>query len=450
MPLRAIILLSVLMASLPVCFFRPFYGILLWDVVAFLNPQAYIWSANDSFPWALTIAIPTISGYVLFSRRSGAIGTRECYLMLILWGWFTVTTILSTHTPEFFHHIADTKYHWQFVSKVLLMTMFSLAIVDSFERLRTLVMVMSGCFGFYVLKALPFIIRTGGAYRLYGPEHSMIADNNDFGLALNMTLPMFFFLAQTESKRWVRWFYVFLGVVTIPAIFFTYSRGALVGLIVVMTLMFLQSKQRLILAPVIVLAVVVALLFAPAAWKDRMDPTRPDAVDTSAKARLNAWAFARNLAADYPIAGGGFATFTPELFVRYAPNIGDFHGPHSVYFQVLAEHGFVGLSLYLVLVFSCFFTTFRLLRQARFYGDGLIANYVRMFRFSLLGFVTSGFFLGRAYFDYFFAIVACLAVLSKVAPERWAANLEEEMDEDVGEDAEAVGGPRSGAVLWES
>src|SRR5581483_1751578 len=130
--------------------------------------------------------------------------------------------------------------------------------------------------------------------------------------------------------------------------------------------------------------------FAPQAWKERMDPTRPDAVDLSAQERLNSWAFSRALAADYPIAGGGFETFTPELFIRYAPHGYDIHGPHSVYFQLLAEHGFVGLGLYLTLVLSCFITVFQLLRGARRNRDPLIANYAHLLRYSLLGFLSSG------------------------------------------------------------
>jgi len=435
MPLRQILLLVLLLGSLPVCFVRPFYGILVWDVLAFLNPQSFTWAAVDAFPWALAVAIPTIAGYFFFEKTTGASRTRECYLILALWLWFTITTGLSINDPTFMHHAAETVVQWKFVSKVLVMTVLSLCIVNSFERLRILIMVMSGCFGLYVLKDLPFIIRTHGAFRLYGPDHSMIADNNDFGLALNMTLPIFFFLGQTETKRWVRCGYFFLGVITIPAIFFTYSRGALVGLILVMTLMLLRSKQRFILAPVIVLAVVVALVFAPQAWKERMDPTRPDAVDLSAQERLNSWAFSRALAADYPIAGGGFETFTPELFIRYAPHGYDIHGPHSVYFQLLAEHGFVGLGLYLTLVLSCFITVFQLLRGARRNRDPLIANYAHLLRYSLLGFLSSGLFLGRAYFDYFFAIAACIAVLKTVAYQKWstqAAYAEEDDDERAG------------------
>jgi hypothetical protein len=34
--------------------------------------------------------------------------------------------------------------------------------------------------------------------------------------------------------------------------------------------------------------------------------------------------------------------------------------------------------------------------------------------------MTSGVFLGRAYFDYFFMIVVCIAALGRIAREQWA------------------------------
>lgn len=146
-----------------------------------------------------------------------------------------------------------------------------------------------------------------------------------------------------------------------------------------------------------------------------MDPERPGAVlDGSAESRLNAWTYCWRLASDYPITGGGFETFTPELFDIYAPNVRDVHGPHSIYFGVLAEHGFVGLFLYLSLIASCFRTASRIVKQARRAGDQSIVYYANMFRFSLVGFLASGAFLGRAYFDYFFTIVACIAALERI------------------------------------
>src|SRR5258708_676041 len=187
------------------------------------------------------------------------------------------------------------------VSKVLLMTLVTIAVVDTFARLRILIMVMACCMGLLVVKWLPFMVMTRGTSRIYGPPLSMIGDNNDFGLALNMTLPLFFFLALTESRRWLKWLFGFLFAATIPAIFCTYSRGALVGLTAVFGLMLLRLKQRMVLIPVAALVAIIALLFAPVAWKERMNPTQ--GLDSSALERLNALTFCWNLASDYPVAG---------------------------------------------------------------------------------------------------------------------------------------------------
>jgi len=424
MPLRGLLLVIFFMGSLPFCLFRPFYGVILWVVVAFLNPQSYTWSAFDVFPWGMAVAIPTLGGMLLFDRRFDRLKGRDVWLLAALWAWFTLTTVVSVNTAALAHHATDTWDRWEFVSKILIMTFCLIPIVSSFARLRALLVTIACCFGFYVAKAFPFIIATGGAFKLYGPDKSMVADNTDFGLALNMTLPLYFYLARTETRPAVKWVFRALFLMTIPAIFFTYSRGAVLGLVVVAGVMMLRSKRRYALIPAIVLAAVFAVGFAPDKWKERMDPTSGQVLDASAQSRLNAWAFARGLAADYPITGGGFATFTPELYDQYWPApIGTIYGPHSVYFQVLAEHGYVGLVLYLSVVVSCFATTRRLRKHAREVHDAEVDQYARMLELSLIGFLVSGVFLGRAYFDYYFTIVACVIVLRQAAQERWAQRL---------------------------
>lgn len=446
MPIKGVLLFVVLICSLPVCFFSPFYGILLWQVIAFLNPQSALlyWSVALDFPWALAIAIPTLAGLFLFGGNwMRRLAVREIYLIVALWIWFTVTSIVSSSNGLFLHHADLTWFQWRFVSKILLMTLAVVAIVNSFDRLRIMIITICGCFAFFVIKDIPFIILTGGQYRIYGPDRSMIADNNDFGLAMNMTLPLFFLLARTEPSRRMRWFWGALFILGVPIVLFTYSRGAVVGLAAILVLMILQLRQRLILVPIVALGVVLALAFAPESWKHRMDPTSRDVLDTSAQERLNSWAFSENLAADYPITGGGFQTFTPELFARYAPQGNDIHGPHSVYFQLLAEHGYTGLILYLSLVISCLFTLKKTGKIARRLGDTTIAEYTKMLRFSLIAFLVSGTFLGRAYFDYFFSVVGCIVILYLVARQRSQQDLdeiEEASEALVGEELPALSG----------
>lgn len=437
MPLRDVFLLMFFVGSLPICFFKPFYGIILWTIIGFLNPQSFLWGFGANVPWALVVAIPTLIGFFLFEPSVKGLKSREVTMILILWGWFVITSAISVSTPALMHHSDDTWFRLTFVSKILLMTLVMIPITRSFERLRILIMVVSLSFGFFVAKAFPFVLLSGGSFRVYGPDHSMVADNNDLGLALNMTLPLFFFLAQSETKKWMKVMFASLFIMSVPVIFFTWSRGALVGLIVVFCFLitFVPLKQRLVLIPIIVAGVAMALMFAPEAWRHRMDPTRSDAIDASAQARLNVWQFARNLAADYPIAGGGFGTFTPELFRKYGPPGQRAMAPHSVYFQLLAEHGYVGLGLYLAMLVSFFVSARKLVIEARQRGDDVIRQYAKMFQIGVIGFAASGMFLGRAYFDYLFFFVACLVILKRIAADEWAyadsvAMEEEEAEEE--------------------
>jgi probable O-glycosylation ligase (exosortase A-associated) len=431
--IRLILLLAAFLPSLPFCFVFPFYGIVLWTIFAFVEPQWYTFGGRI-LPWSLAVAIPTILGFAVFGRGWNRLLTRETSFLLVLWSWFGFTTIICLNTPFFASHAADAQSRFWFVSKILLMTFLMLAVVNSFERLRTLLWVIAACFGLFVVKAFPFLLASEGTFRTYGPPNSMIADNNDYGLALNMTLPIFFFLARSEPRPWLRRVCWALFFMTIPSILFTWSRGAMVGLCAIMLLMFLKLKQRAVLIPVLVFGVVLGALFAPEKWKERMNPTQT--ADASAQSRFNSWTYCWRLAKDFPLTGGGFDAFTPDLFDRYAPNPQDVHGPHSIYFGVLAEHGFPGLFLYLLLVGNCFRILRRVARQGAVYGDQTAVQYAHMFQFSLVGFLTSGAFLGRAYFDYFFTIVACLIILKRLCFAAWAA----------GDFLEGPGLPEEGAI----
>jgi probable O-glycosylation ligase (exosortase A-associated) len=451
-PIRDLVVLGVILASLPLCFFRPFYGVGLWTILAYLNPHRMAWGAARDFPVALLVAGATVAGFLVFERRFKNLGRAETLFVIALWAWFAITTVVTTRLPIFGHHGGDTWERFHFVSKILLMTLVSLSVVDNWTRLRRFVLCIAAAFGILIVMLLPWMAVTGGAFRAYGPNGTMIADNNDFGLALNMVFPIFFFLAKTEEAPKIRALFWFLAAVTVPAVFFTWSRGALVGLIVVIGFIFIGTRYKLVLAPILILAVTLAVFFTPQAWQDRMTGIVNDPADRSVQGRFNAWHFAWNLALDYPLTGGGFATFTPELFARYAPNPRDYHAAHSIYFGILGEHGFVGLALFLGLLASCFWSLYRLKGLGRRWGDERLVAYSRMFTSSLIAYAASGAFLGRHYFDLFFAIVACVVMLkAAVANEILTGEAEDSEDADWETEESApgtaLGGPREVGAL---
>jgi putative inorganic carbon (HCO3(-)) transporter len=416
MPIRDIVVIALTIISLPICLARPFFGILVWTVIALLNPHRFAWAiAHNQLPVAMLVGAVTLAGFLLFFPGLKGVFTREACLLIVLWIWFTITSLHNTNMPIFAPFEADTWFRWRFVSKIFLMTLVTVALVNTWERLRIFLFVMAGSLGLLVAKAIPFMIVTGGSFRLYGPDGSALDDNNALGLGLVMTLPMFLFLAKTESSVRLKWLCGIVFAATIPAIFFTYSRGAFIALAFVLLLMLLRMRQKALLIPILVVAALFAVYLTPEKWQRRMDFSRQGAlIDDSALSRINAWTYSWRLARDYPLTGGGFEAFTPALFRLYAPNPKDVHGAHSIYFSVLAEHGFIGLCLYLLLLASSLMSLGSVGRRARLLGDDRAAYYAVMLQLSIVAFMIGGAFLGRAYFDYFYMIIACTIILKRL------------------------------------
>ena len=142
--------------------------------------------------------------------------------------------------------------------------------------------------------------------------------------------------------------------------------------------------------------------------------------------RINAWRMAINLAADHPLFGGGFTIYNKFIFQLYAPVPDDIHAAHSIYFQVLGEHGYVGLALFLLMYLVVWRNGKWVARQA----DNIpelewATRLVRMLQVSLVGFMVGGAFLSLAYFDvpYYIMVimVATRLLVERMLKER-AAN----------------------------
>lgn len=413
--MRAYVLAAVLVLLIPAALFSPFIGLLGWTWISYFNPHQFTWGFTRALPVGMLIAVPTLLGLPFTRQRRLPPLTSEILLLLLLWFWFLVTTTNVYFSPVFVHHWADTEHKLLTVSKTLLMVFVSLMLVIDSRRLRMWYWVTAGIFAFFALKSAVFGVLTSGQYKIYGPPDSMIADNNDFGLALNMALPMFVCLARTETSQRLRWIFRLAIPMGIMAVVLTYSRGAMLGLVALLLFWVSKSKYKILAAAGLVVTALVIFAYAPQAWMQRMETIRtaPE-TDASAQSRLRAWTFAAELARDHPLFGGGFETFTLPLYAQYG--VDDTHGPHSIYFQMLADHGVPGLLIFLTLIASCWWSCRRLIRQFRKHNNlQYLAEYARMLQLSFVTFLVSGAFLGRAYFDLFYQLVATVIILKSLA-----------------------------------
>ena len=122
--------------------------------------------------------------------------------------------------------------------------------------------------------------------------------------------------------------------------------------------------------------------------------------DASAQGRINSWTMAYNLANARPIVGGGFEIYTRRTFQEYAPNPEDVHSAHSIYFQMLGEHGYVGLFLFLTLGLMGWVTARRVIARSRTVPENAWAGQLaRSIQVSLIGFGVGCAFVNISYWE---------------------------------------------------
>jgi probable O-glycosylation ligase (exosortase A-associated) len=184
-----------------------------------------------------------------------------------------------------------------------------------------------------------------------------------------------------------------------------------------------KTKRRLLTGSIAAVMMVGALAFLPSNWYDRMYSIDNYEVDESAQGRINSWIFAIRLAADHPLTGGGFRVVDDSaLYFRYVPSADVVHNFHSIYFEVLGEHGYVGLFFFLGLILSSLLTAQSIIRAARDRPDlewaGQLATAIQV---SIVGYCSAGAFVNLGFYDLFYVLVAILTSTRVVVTQSVAA-----------------------------
>ena len=390
--MRDIVLAAIMAVLVPLSFVRPWIGILVWSWLGYMNPHQYCWGFANSFvPWAEMVAIATMGGFVLTGDRKPFVWSRETVLMLSLWGWFTITTMASWY-PH------DAWPQWERVSKILLMSFMTIPLIQSRYRLRWLLLVIAGSLGFYGFKGGLFVLATGGHYKVLGaPGRTFVSGNTTIALALNMCLPLFWYLRKDEPRRWLRSLLLATFCLSVLAVLFTYSRGGLLGLGCVLAILGARSKQRYLALPLVALTALLVFAVAPQQWVERMQTIETYHQDESAMGRLMAWRVGYEIANDSPLVGGGFEVFNQRAtYLKYAPQFDHFLDAHSIYFNLLGEHGYVGLGLFLLLISFSLGTLVSIYRVGRRHEElAWVSDFAHMLGAGIVGYLVSGAFLER-------------------------------------------------------
>jgi probable O-glycosylation ligase (exosortase A-associated) len=405
--MRDLLVAGMVFGLLPFVFKRPWFGILLWSWLGYMNPHRLAYGFAFDFPFAMVVGLTTIVAFLFSKEKKEMIWTRETVVLLMFISWMLFTTFFAFY-PD------DAWFQWNKVWKIQLMTFLTVLLITDRQKLNWLVWVIALSLGFYGVKGGVFTIIHGGAFRVSGPAGTFIGGNNELALALVMTIPLIRYLHLIEARKWVKAGLASAMVLTGVAAIGSQSRGALVAMVAMGLFLWMKSSGKFIIGIYMVVSVVIMAAVMPQEWYDRMNTIKTYDEDQSALERINSWQTAFNVAKDR-VTGGGFETLiNPATFHQYAPNPLMVFDAHSIYFKVMGEHGFFGLGLFLLLGMLVWIRGRQIIKRCQHDPDKKwAADLAAMVQVSLIGYATGGAFLGLPYFDLPYHLIIIIMLVAK-------------------------------------
>lgn len=401
--MRDLVLVAILLGLVPVIVARPHIGMLAYAWLSLMNPHRLTYGFTYGQPFALAVFVLTLAAW-LFAREPKLPRMHPLlWLILVFACWFSFTTLFAW-APE----AAFGK--WDRAIKMTVAVLFTAVLITDQQRWQQLVAVLALSIAFFGVKGGIWTILTGGNFLVWGPPESYIADNNALAVALVMAIPLLLYFAETLSRAWLRLGCYAAAALTAVAVLGTHSRGGLLTLAIAGFLLWLRSRYRLLTGALFAAAIGFGVAFMPEAWFERMGTIDEYHEDRSANMRFAAWSWGLGVVAERPLLGGGFMVYTLNG-MEHADGRLAYLNAHSIYFEVLAEHGWPGLALFLALLAGGLLTARAIVRDSRNVPElAWAARFGALVQVSFVAYATGGALLNLAFYDLFYYLLLATAI----------------------------------------
>lgn len=390
--MRDLIVVAIVAIMAVMALRRPWIGVMLWTWLSIMNPHRYTWGFAYMAPLAAIAVGVTLLGLMFTRERQSPFQGAPVKWFLALALWITLSWLFGYDT-------AGDYEQWSKVMKIYFMTFVALMLLINKHHLMAFAWVTTFSLALLGAKGGLFTLLHGGNYRVWGPPGSFIGDNNHFALALIMTIPLLHFLQLQLKAGWQRHAMSLVMLLCAASALGSHSRGALLAIAAMTAVLWWRSRHKGLMTVAILVVGVGLLPFMPEEWWARMGTIQTYEEDASAMGRINAWIVAWEVA-KYNLFGGGMSYQHESMFFLYGKYETIVRAAHSIYFQILGNHGFIGLFLYLGLWVTTYYHAGWLRKQ----GQGQphtqwVSDLGGMVQVSLVGFAVGGAFLSMPYFD---------------------------------------------------
>lgn len=296
--------------------------------------------------------------------------------------------------------------------------------VDSTSRMNKLIIMWLGVHGLLAINGMLHQGRGVGGW---------LGDENDFGMEMNVAVPVAFFMYQAAINKRAKFLYLGLMGLFVMSVVATSSRGAFLGLLATGAFCWFYSPRKIMSLILGLCLIGLVLVAAPQEYWDRINSITDDStVETgTAGQRMFTWGIGWEMFVANPVFGVGQANFpwtigeylggrtwqTKSLSGRQA---------HSLYFTLLPELGLVGVVLFGAMLY-CNYRDTRVSRmsptvlgrtvgllqklpevnselvRAALFGNAILGG--------LIGFLTTSAFISTLYYPTFWILMGLAVAL---------------------------------------
>lgn len=418
--LRALFVSIIIVFGLVQSFRGPFYALLFYLWIAYFRPEFWLWSDFiTQLNLSLIVGVFVLISTVLWGPRL-RFGVGPC-LMLLLLAQGLVSTLMS---PAF-----DYAWpYWQDFAKSTIISCLIVTLVDSERALRLTFLVIAASLGLEAVKQgwVQLLLNPGAVNT---NDIVVLGDNNGVAVGMFMLFGIFVALARTAPGRTEKLSHRFAAVGVLYRGISTFSRGGFLACGALAIHFLLRSRQKF--AAVIGITAVVLLvvpIMSDAFW-DRMRTIRTatDSIETaneSSEGRVHFWQVAIAMANDRPLTGIGHNAYN-ALYNQYDTSGGEYgtdRSVHSSWFGVLAELGYPGLLLFLLIIGNALWTCRRTRRLAKQHPSlRNLGFYAFAIEGALVTFAVGGSFVIFQYVEMLWHTLALSMVIDRLVAERAAA-----------------------------
>lgn len=403
--MRDLVLILILAGLVSLTLLRPWLGVLALAIVGLLQPHEYAGGAAADWPvYKIIVTALALSMVISRETRSRSWWRGRLRLLVdwrvpvlaLLWLLFLNSTL---HSP--FPVIAWSKLLE--ISSVLVTGLFALFLLDTRRKVESFLVTVALCIALVAVKGGYWALTTGFADRVYGPPGSQYTDNNHFAVLAVMGVPLMALFYKRAGPPALRWVLALAIALSVVAVLTSWSRGALLSLSATLVLLAVLTERRLALVPLAVLGLVFAFDLLPDAWFARMETIADYEQEGSAQGRLAVWRQGWAIALRAPFTGVG-----PDGYFWAASR--DWH---SAYVEVLAEHGFVALGVWLLLLLGTLIS----LGRCALAGPADVRAACGAVLVSLVGYAVGAAFLGLSYWEIYYQLLMVSVLLTaRAAP----------------------------------